>query len=42
MTVTAEGLRIEMLESKTGTFFDTGNPEPNAYGRELLIMLAKS
>src|SRR6266480_7444346 len=23
MTVTAEGLRIEMLESKTGTFFDT-------------------
>jgi chemotaxis protein MotB len=30
-----------MLESKTGTFFDTGKPEPNAYGRELLIMLAE-
>ena len=40
MTVTAEGLRIEMLESETGTFFDTGKPEPNANGRELLIMLA--
>ena len=41
MTVTAEGLRIEMLESKTGTFFDTGKPEPNVYGRELLVMLAQ-
>jgi chemotaxis protein MotB len=41
MTVTAEGLRIEMLESETGTFFDTGRPEPNANGRELLIMLAQ-
>ena len=41
MTVTAEGLRIEMMESKTGTFFDTGKPEPNANGRELLIMLAE-
>jgi chemotaxis protein MotB len=40
MTVTAEGLRIEMMESKTGTFFDTGKPEPNANGQELLIMLA--
>ena len=40
MTVTAEGLRIEMMESRTGTFFDTGKLEPNAYGRELLIMLA--
>jgi chemotaxis protein MotB len=41
MTVTAEGLRIEMMESQTGTFFDTGKPEPNANGRELLIMLAQ-
>src|ERR1700756_2757077 len=24
MTVTAEGLRIELLESETGTFFETG------------------
>jgi chemotaxis protein MotB len=41
MTVTTEGLRIEMMESKTGTFFDTGKPEPNVYGRELLVMLAQ-
>jgi chemotaxis protein MotB len=40
MTVTGEGLRIEMLETQTGTFFDRGSPEPNANGRELLIMLA--
>jgi chemotaxis protein MotB len=40
ITVTAEGSRIEMMESKSGTFFDTGKPEPNTYGRELLVMLA--
>ena len=36
MTVTAEGLRIELLESETGTFFDVGNPSPNGNGQELL------
>jgi chemotaxis protein MotB len=41
MTVTAEGLRIELLETASGTFFDTGNPEPNEQGRELLMMLAQ-
>ncbi len=41
MTVTAEGLRIELLESKKGTFFESGQPEPNANGRELLITLAE-
>jgi chemotaxis protein MotB len=41
MTVTAEGLRVELLESQTGTFFDTGKPEPNENGRELLKMLAE-
>ena len=40
MTVTAEGLRIELLETDTGVFFDTGKPEPNAAGKELLTMLA--
>lgn len=40
MTITAEGLRIEMMETETGTFFDTGKPTPNAHGRELLVMLA--
>ncbi len=31
MTVTAEGLRIELSESATGTFFDSGSAE---YRRE--------
>jgi chemotaxis protein MotB len=41
MTVTSEGLRIELLESATGTFFDSGSPQPNASGKETLIALAK-
>ncbi len=40
MTVTAEGLRIELLESEKGTFFESGRPEPNASGKELLITIA--
>jgi chemotaxis protein MotB len=41
MTVTSEGLRIELLESAKGTFFDSGSPQPNASGKETLIALAK-
>ncbi|MGA3326622.1 MAG: flagellar motor protein MotB [Terriglobia bacterium] len=41
MTVTAEGLRIELLESAKGTFFDSGSPELNDSGKETLIALAK-
>jgi len=41
MTVTAEGLRIELLESASGTFFDSGSQRPNASGKELLGLLAK-
>jgi chemotaxis protein MotB len=40
MTVTSEGLRIEMLESGKGTFFDSGNDLPTATGAELLSVLA--
>jgi chemotaxis protein MotB len=40
MTVTAEGLRIELLESETGTFFDSGSPVPNQNGKDLLVKLA--
>src|SRR5450432_3944143 len=40
-TVTAEGLRIELLESATGTFFDSGSPQLNGDGRALLVMLAE-
>jgi chemotaxis protein MotB len=41
MTVTSEGLRIELSESAAGTFFDSGSAQLNADGRELLITLAQ-
>jgi chemotaxis protein MotB len=41
MTVTAEGLRIELLESDNGTFFDSGSPKLNQTGQEMLALLAK-
>jgi len=41
MTVTAEGLRIELLESETGTFFDNGSPHPNGDAKQLLGLLAQ-
>jgi chemotaxis protein MotB len=41
MTVTAEGLRIELLESDKGTFFDSGNSELNQSGKEMLALLAE-
>jgi chemotaxis protein MotB len=40
MTVTSEGLRIELTESASGTFFESGSPKLNADGRELLVTLA--
>jgi chemotaxis protein MotB len=40
MTLTPEGLRIELLETETGTFFDVGSPAPNGNGKELLTLLA--
>jgi chemotaxis protein MotB len=41
MTVTPEGLRVELLESEYGTFFDSGSAQPSATGKELLVMLAQ-
>jgi len=40
ITITPEGLRIELLETKDGTFFDSGSATLNKNGRELLQMLA--
>jgi chemotaxis protein MotB len=40
MTVTAEGLRIELLESASGTFFESGSPLPNSQAKELLALLS--
>jgi chemotaxis protein MotB len=41
MTITPEGLRIELLETETGTFFEVGNSSPSDKGKELLSLLAK-
>jgi len=40
MTVTGEGLRVELLEDANGMFFQSGNAEPTAYGKELMAVLA--
>jgi len=40
MTVTGEGLRIELLESDVGTFFESGNAQPTEPGTQMLSMLA--
>src|SRR5204862_6871155 len=38
ITITSEGLRIELLETEYGTFFDSGSPKPNEKGKELLSL----
>ena len=41
MTLTPEGLRIELMESQKDTFFESGSPDPNGSGRELLMTIAE-
>jgi len=41
MTVTTEGLRIELSESAAGTFFDTGSAKLKPDGAALLVTLAQ-
>jgi chemotaxis protein MotB len=41
ITVTPDGLRIELLETESGTFFNLGSREPNDNGKELLSVLAQ-
>jgi len=41
MTVTAEGLRIELTESASGTFFESGSPRPNQDCKEILALLSE-
>ena len=41
ITITPEGLRIELLESKDGTFFETGSAVLNGNGRQMLTLLAR-
>ncbi len=41
MSVTGEGLRVELLESEKGMFFESASPVPTDAGRELLMRLAE-
>jgi chemotaxis protein MotB len=41
MTVTSEGLRIELLETSSGTFFESGQTGLNGDGKEVLVALAQ-
>src|SRR5437588_35974 len=40
MTMTPEGLRIELLETDKGMFFENGRPDPTDSGQAVLIALA--
>lgn len=40
ITVTSEGLRIELLEDKNGTFYQSGSAKLSPSGQELLALLA--
>ena len=40
ITITSEGLRIEMLEGRDGTFYENGSAQLSANGQELLVLLA--
>jgi chemotaxis protein MotB len=41
MTISSEGLRIELSESEAGTFFDSGSAQPTSNGRQVLTLLAR-
>jgi chemotaxis protein MotB len=40
MTITSEGLRIELIEDKNGTFYQSGSAQLSESGQELLTLLA--
>lgn len=40
ITLTTEGLRIDLIETERGLFFETGNPKPTDAGTELIKALA--
>jgi chemotaxis protein MotB len=40
MTITGEGLRIELTESAAGTFYDSGSAKLNKEGRDTIVLLA--
>ena len=40
ITVTGEGLRVELIEGSNSTFFESGSAAPTEFGREMLALLA--
>jgi chemotaxis protein MotB len=40
ITITPEGLRIELIEDRNGTFYQSGSAQLSASGQELLVLLA--
>ena len=41
LTITSEGLRVELIESAKGMFFESGNARPTENGQDLLVRLAQ-
>src|SRR3984957_1626560 len=41
MSVTGEGLRVEMMESEKGIFFESGSGHPSEVGHELILRLGE-
>jgi chemotaxis protein MotB len=41
MTITAEGLRIDLMETQRGMFFENADPKPTGAGADLLRFLAQ-
>ena len=41
MTITPEGLRVELMEGAAGTFFQSGVAAPTDSGKEILVKLAE-
>ena len=41
ITIIAEGLRVELLETAKGMFFESGSAHPSDVGKEILLSLAK-
>lgn len=40
MTVTGEGLRIELLEKEKGMFFESGSSVPSQFGKEIIAKMS--
>ena len=41
ITVTAEGLRVELMETAEGTFFESGSAHPSEAGKDILTKLSQ-